>query len=370
VKRLAVLAAVLALPGCYLEPINQRPSVSIRQLTNGTIYRGADVQLEAVADDPDGDAIVVKWRAFLCTSGVDPTPDCDPLPFSSGNQLDYDFTVQPTRADGTTPVQAVRVLLDANDDRGAEARPEQELVIAVGDEAPELTLRKVSVHDFVVGAHVQLFADVTDPDDSPAAVTLGWTVFSPMSQPASTLTPLPPPTAQPDHRGEGKSFLPEGTGDWDVRVTATDELGSAAVADFDLVIVDDEPPCIAVEEPLADGSATLPLYQPTTFSVPSVTDDLDSYPPVLGDPDTGAAQFSWSLQTNGGVRAPLAVTGDSVALDPADFAAGDILELRVEVNDRQPRAASFAACQDAPTCSFNAADPTCTQRQTWHMEVQ
>jgi hypothetical protein len=368
VKRLAAL--FLALTGCYLAPINQRPSVSIHNLTDGTIVRGQTVDLEAITSDPDNDLVLVNWRAYACTSGVDPTPDCDEAVISTGSIDTYSFAVPATRADGTTPTRAVRVILDAHDDRGALARPEQELVIAIGDAAPVLALRKASLHDFVVGSHVSLFADVTDPDDGPDQVTLDWTVFSPATQPQFDLIDEQAPTAAAGHRGEAKSLVPDGIGDWDVQVVATDELGSASTADFDLVIGPDEPPCIASEEPIASGSDTLPLFEATEFTVPVVTDDLDSYPPVLGDIDDGAASFAWTLQTNGGAREPLAVSGNTVELDPASYHPGDTLELRVEVDDRQDRGSNFSACGDTPTCAINAAQPTCTQRQTWHMEIQ
>ena len=373
VKRLALpLVLAIAAPGCfYVEQINQRPSVSIRQLSGGTPARGSRLAFSAELDDPDGDPVAPSWRAFACTTGVDPAPDCDAAAFDSGTEDDFNFTVPVTRTDGA-PVLAVRVLLDATDQRGATARPEQELVVAIGDGLPVLAVRKVSLHDFVTGSAIHLFADVTDPDDAATAVSLAWTVFSPAGNPTFALTESPTaPPAVPGHRGEEYLLVAGAPGDWDVQVIATDPIGKTAMTDFLLVVTDDSPPCIASESPIAQAGQTLPLFEVTQFEVPVVTDDLDTYPPELVDSDAGAAAFRWTLATNGGARAPLAIAGNAVELDPAQFHSGDVLDLRVEVADRVDRQASFAACGDAlASCALDPAVPSCTQRQTWHVEVQ
>ena len=68
-----------------------------------------------------------------------------------------------------------------------------------------------------------------------------------------------------------------------------------------------------------------------------VTDDLDPYPPVPGDPILGTTTFAWSLLAPGASSfASLAATSNSVALDPADYTPGDLLELRVEVTLADP----------------------------------
>ena len=371
VKRLALML-VLAVPGCfYVDPINQRPSVTIREQTEGTPFRGDSVELQAVSQDPDGDEVLYTWRTYACTTGDDPTPDCDAEPYDTSGLGDYFVTVPTTRIDGVTPVRALRVILDAKDAVGAVAKPEQQLVIPIGDHAPALEVRQDSRHDFVIDSHIALFADVADPDDGPDGVTLVWDVFSPATQPAFELLDASPPSHLPGHRGEAKSLVPHGTGSWDVRVTATDTLGQATVQDFVIVVATDEPPCIDASSPLAQAGETLPLFEATQFEIPVVTDDLDTYPPQLADADAGVAGFSWSLKTNAGARVPLAIAGNGVALDPTSFHSGDILELRVEITDRQPRQASFDACPDVDaTCTFNPIDTSCAQRQTWRVEVQ
>jgi hypothetical protein len=63
-----------------------------------------------------------------------------------------------------------------------------------------------------------------------------------------------------------------------------------------------------------------------------------------------------------GARRP----SNSVALDPISFTPGDILELRVEVFDRNDT--QLPCAQDQQSCSLSAN--TCIQRQTWFVEVR
>jgi hypothetical protein len=82
--------------------------------------------------------------------------------------------------------------------------------------------------------------------------------------------------------------------------------------------------------------------------------------------------FSWSILPPGAsTRQPLAVTGNQVALDPASYSPGDIVELRVEIADRAMILNNTAiSCADnIPTCSV-ISDASCIQRQTWRVEVR
>ena len=103
--------------------------------------------------------------------------------------------------------------------------------------------------------------------------------------------------------------------------------------------------------------------------MPIVIDDLDVYPPVPLDTTLGTATFQWSLRAPGeSIHAPiLGATSSSVALDPGVYEPGAVLELRVEISDRQ---AIAIPCPDAEaTCSV-IAQPSCLQRQTWRVEVR
>ena len=110
-----------------------------------------------------------------------------------------------------------------------------------------------------------------------------------------------------------------------------------------------------------------PDGNPEPVRILVVTDDLDPYPPMPSDPVLGETTFAWSLLPPGATtREPLSATGAGVALDPASYQLGDIVELRVEIYDRNHTA---IPCDDSdPTCSIGAN--ACTQRLTWRVEMQ
>jgi hypothetical protein len=83
----------------------------------------------------------------------------------------------------------------------------------------------------------------------------------------------------------------------------------------------------------------------------------------------GTAGFAWSLASpaSGGALQPLTTDDSGVVIDPADYAPGDQLDLRVEVTDRISRPSS---CDPStPQCSIGGVT-TCLQRQTWHVEIR
>ncbi len=370
---LLAAAALVGAPGCfYGETINQRPSISIVPESDAPVYRGAPVVLNSIYDDPDGPADgALQWRVYACTDAT--TPDgCDMGPFYTSVLATASFTTRVLRLDQPVPVQALRVILHAEDDLGATSKPDQLLIIPVNDAPPVLGKRAVSNYGFVIGAPIELYASVSDPDDGPAAIgPLDWVVFSPATQPSYTLTDLGViPQSDPTMIQTGKELTPQGIGMWSAEITATDPLGAMTTAEIDMTVVADEPPCIGAESPLAppDGSS-YPMTDPTLFQIPVVTDELDVYPPQPGDPIKGVATFSWSILPPGATtRQPLdGVTGNSVALDPATYSPGDIIELRVEIQDRNKVMVNCA--DDMSTCALNAAQPTCYQRLTWSIEA-
>ena len=364
--RVATLLLVLAAGCLYVDPINQRPSVAIQQDASTPLFRGDPLALKAITRDPDGQRVTVRWRIYACTDATIPA-GCDHVPFYLGADDTVALTSTPaTRADLDAPVQALRVILEGTDSLGATADPPQELLIPVSDRAPMLELRKASSYGFVVGTPVEIYAKVTDPDDDPAQVHLDWQVFP---STADSFDDIPVPGGDPTQ--SGKQLVVSTAGDWDAQVTASDPVGMTAMQDQAITMVPDHPPCLASWTPLdpPPGQA-VPLADPTLFQVLTVTDDLDPYPPAVGDPVRGSTSFSWSLLPPGATqREPLGgVIGNSVALDPAAYGPGDVLELRVEIGDRVKTRTMSCADSD-PTCS-EISDPSCLQRLTWRVEVQ
>lgn len=367
VRRLACLVVVaLAAPGCLLvDPVDQRPAIDIRLDTPGVIHRGQVVQLEAVGHDPEGQSIYYHWQVVACAAAP---ADCDAMPFFTGTEPSAAFPV-PAQRVGGSPVQAVFVQLEGTDSGGAAALPPQQLVIALEDQPPTVDVAPRTA-TLVRGTSLPVFATVADPDDDPAFVQLAWKVFPPAGAATYTLTDytgaLPPGQV-------GKVLAPAdddaSLGTWDVRATATDPLAMTASTDAVVNVVPDAPPCLSQWQPIApsDPGDALPISEPTLFEVEHVIDDLDPYPASA----TGETTFAWSLEGPGDTSyATLdGATDNRVALDPATYAPGDIVELRVEIFDRAHGNPPGLPCDATdPTCSLTG--DSCLQRLTWRVEMR
>jgi hypothetical protein len=362
--------AGLAATGCfYTDVINQRPSLDIEQLEPLSVYRGGTIKVQPVANDPDGHDVFFHWRAYACTDQT----DCDQAPFFEFSDRDATIDVPDGRAylPPGLPLRLVRVVLEGVDAYGATAKPAQELWIPLADHSPLIEIVTASSYGQVVSAPITIIARVRDADkaDKP---TVSWQVFSPSSQPAYDFVDkvVMQDPMNPDLIAYGKTLTAYGEGDFEIVVSADDGFGlpeSTAMMPKTINVRADRPPCLRQLTPLvAAAPSALPMFEPTVFQVHVVEDDLDPYPTV-NDATLGPTRFTWSLLAPGSPRQVLSgVTGNSVALDPASYQPGDIVELRVDIADRVAR----ATCPDADaTCSVST-DITCFQRQTWRVEVR
>jgi len=360
----AALAAAAALPGCfYVDPINERPAAEILQDTADP-GRGGFVKFHAEWSDPDNDPVQLAWAVYACGT----TGDCDATRFDSGTDPIFGVTVPATRGDGST-VTSIRVTLDVQDRWGAVARPEQRVTVPVVDAAPTVEVQDTG-HTFndayPVGLPITFTAVATDPDDTD--VTLDW-MLSPAAGSDPTARSFTPRAPDPKHPEQvAYDLVPDVPGLWTVRVTATDPQGLTGQRDLSVQVAPDQPPCLGALDP-ALGGGTIVVDQARRFAVLSVIDDINVYPaPSSNDPYLKAAGFHWSLASpaTGGVLAPLALDGNDAVIDPADYAPGDQLDLRVEISDAVAR--TLPCADDAATCSIEAN--ACLQRQTWHLEIR
>lgn len=358
--------------GCfYADEINQRPAITIRGEPAQALYRGDHLVLTAQSEDPDGHYVTYRWRAYACT---DPTAldGCDPVPFDTELVETLELDVPIVRANDL-PVASLRIVLEATDELGATARPSEELVLAVVNRPPSLVLDRSSRYAFVEGTPIDVFAKVGDLDDGPAKVApLTWVVFGPAG--ADTVNALVDRSLaqdpeDPDHLQFAKVFTPNMAGDWTLRVTAMDPFDSVSV-DMMLTVTQDGPPCLAQLQPIVPPfPVALPLTDPTLFSVPIVIDDLDLYPPQPDDEILGVTSFTWSVKAPGQAThvAIPGATSNTFAFDPAGYALGDVVEVRVQIADRVPEAIN---CLDSEQSCSVISQPTCMQRQTWRVEVR
>lgn len=373
VNRLLATLVVIGTSGCfYTDEINQRPAISI--VAGGDeVYRGDTVELTQTHFDPEGHYITYKWRAYACTDGVGGA-DCDAEPFYT-ELLDHAKLIVPLVRDGGLPVRNVRVVLEAKDELGATAKPAQEYVIIALDRPPGLELSRAGNFIITPNRNVIVYATVSDADDGPVAVGAPkWEVFTPtqVSDPG-LLTDVMLPADQmrdPAVRTYAKNFKPPISGDWEIRVTATDPLDKATTKSLAFSVVPPPPPCIAQVAPIvATGGAALPITEPTLFRVPVVIDDLDVFPPQTGDMALGVTRFEWWFKAPGAPAHTVVnnATASTFAFDPAGYTPGDIVEIRVQIYDRENTAMNCLPTD--PTCSV-ISQPTCIQRQTWRVEVR
>jgi hypothetical protein len=372
-----IVAACLVLTGCfYIDPINARPrvepircritspeaSASRTCANDGYLHRNDQVELSTTVFDSDGPAAqaTYAWAAYACND-VDAVACDDQAYFTS--TLPTPTLGWPRSASG---VRSIRVDLDVRDDRGALVTQTAKFY---ANDPPLLELR-ISQHAHAIGAPLQLTAAYGDPDEGSTNIKLDWTIIAPVLDPAAVLEDVASPTGDTVQRTVTRRLVPARVGAWDVRVIATDSLGEANEQHLRFQVDPDLQPCLTRVQPIVppDG-AVLPIVEPTAFQVPLVDDDLDAYPRLSGDPAFGTTTFAWSILPPGASARQLLVgaTGNSLDFDPATFAPGQVVELRVEIFDRNHTPIS---CADAaPTCA-SVARPQCSQRQTWRLEVR
>ena len=364
IRAAAWAAALSALPGCfYTGSIDEPPRAQIEKLSSASVFYPGD-QVELVArkssDAEDGSLIQCRWSSAACKS----PSACDALDATSFEAIDTPFTVHlpPGRHD---PVEVQLACRDQNDVVLTDT-----LEIPVGNRAANITIQvpPTAVDHFVVTVPIEVAATVTDPDPGDVP-ELTWQLDSPRASNPNDVGWDPV-----DDTGLVYRLVPDVPGLWQVEVTADDGVDEDGVAtQTQAIVVDtDHPPCIALTSPAADPVHRFALTRddgPRTFALLSVTDDLDPYPTPPDAPDyLGAPSFTWQLgdPASGGQLVPLPGGGPEVTIDPANYAPGDDLSLRVEVADRQDRTLPCSA--DQPTCSIGG--DACLQRVTWEVEIR
>jgi len=359
------LAAALA-SGCfYTDPINQRPSATIVRLT-ATPHHGESVTLHVDKSDPDqpSDTVDVYWKAQQCGPLGGGCDDDNWV----GPSDDFTAQVEATLTSGL-PTASIAITIDARDSHNAHAHPSDRLVLDVQDFAPTASVQASSASPrgtFPVGLPITLFASGKD-DDKGDRVAIEWPKL-----------PFPPAGSDPNlvewseipdpaHPGQhGAVLVPDVAGEWQIDVVANDGL-MKTTNPFKLTVAPDAAPCLAITEP-GLGLGSILVDQARRFSVLQVDDDINGYPRAA-IPTKATATFSWSLASKdaGGGFAPIATDADHVVIDPARYRIGDELDLRVEIHDDTPR--DIACDASKATCAIDPAQPSCTQRQTWHLQI-
>ena len=363
VRRALLALAVALVPGCfYTDSINERPSADIVRTDSGAVVRLGTVNVQAEWNDPNHDVVNFAWSVQAC----DGMRNCDP-PFVTSTQSSLTIVVPPARNNVDDQFTKLAIWLDVSDTHGAHANPVQELVLDVLDPGPSLSLAAdgrqwPTANLWPVGLPITVRATASAPGG--AAVTLAW---EPLYSPGSTTNDVAwgTETVDPATDVHTNQFTPDAAGAWTVRVQASDGLKTDEQT-LMLLVQPDQPPCLGTTDP-ALASGTIVVDQARRFSVLSVDDDIDVFPPPPATAKgMGTTGFHWSLASpaSGGALVPIGADANDVVIDPTQYAPGDQLDLRVDITDAVTRTPCDAS---QPTCSV--AGNTCLQRQTWHLEI-
>jgi hypothetical protein len=352
--------------GCfYVDDLNTRPVVSISRASEQPLRRGGQslFRAERYDEESPASAVSVQWQVRGCGSAA----DCDTFPFQTSTLNELSVMI-PGRRSNSEPVQKLELQLRGSDELGAEARPVAVQVYDVQNASPSITaLQAVGYPGFPVTIPFVINAQRDDVDDDVANVSTTWKSYSPAGSMNPMLSKLPSEPNNPSQ--ERYQLLPDVAGTWTIEVTATDPLGATSTQDIDVVVANDQAPCIATISPsVAPAGAFGIVDGRARFAVLSVADDLDVFPPPATDPYRRTTSFAWTIKSRltAGRRIVLQGAQSFADIDPSLYQAGDQIELRVEVTDRQVR--PISCNDDADTCSATAN--ACTQRQTWHLEVR
>ncbi len=364
--RFVAAIASLLWGGCfYVESINQRPSLDIRQDAVGDIFRDEEVSFTAVVVDPDDSEVDVRWRVYACTDATT-FSSCDAQSSVTGDQRNFSFVVPSNRADGTTATRGIRIVLDGMDDRGATSKPSDQLQLAVKDRNPDLDLQRRSVYQqpgpqFVVDTPIDIFALYGDGDNILDSLSVTRVVLSPTQVPINIIEKS---ITDPDSKRQiWWELTPQVIGEWAVEVTVRDPSMNEVKKTEKMTVVADRAPCIDTVDPLVPPAGVVPdITDERFFQVIGVNDDLDSFPRTPGGSLFGEPTFAWTVLGPTGGR-QLVSTSKQFQFDPAVYVPGTTVEIRVEIKDRK---VSPVNCADGEaTCSIGAN--SCIQRQTWRV---
>jgi hypothetical protein len=356
----AWLGVMVAGAGClYTDPINRAPNARIVEESRGPYFMETPIVLSASkSHDPDGHAIArVEWSAQLTSLGGERYNLFDP-PLRG-------LLSQPLVIEGLPAKGRLQVQLTVRDSHGALGLDEVGFEILNRAPSVELQIQGPRLRDgtYLVGRELVAVSEAVDPDGDD--VELSWEVIPPPSSSPSEMVFEP----AGDHHYR---FIPDVPGLWEIVVQADDGDGGVDEASRAIQVVADGPPCIAATEPPAPGGGAYVVgagEPPRRFAVLAVADELDPYPGRHDDPDAGEAGFRWLLASPETGHAFVELRGrkaSDLIIDPADYAPGDELMLRVEVSDRVDR--DIACGDERLTCSIH--DNACIQRTTWEVEIR
>jgi hypothetical protein len=323
----------------------------------GTMFELSGAQ----SSDPDpGDAgmLTYSWKLKSAPSSAAALGPCTPPSMETAclvatTEGDYD------------------VELRVDDNRGEESIVDKILHVEQGP-APVAKLDFVSASPhaegppYALGSQIEVTCKYSTPGvPGGPSPTCDWSDFVPPPGSKATILPCMDP-----NDGMAECFVADLPGPYHVGLLVTDANGKSQPVDDSYAVADHQPPCIEHTTPAlpppAVGNGPAPftvVSMPTDFVVDQVWDDFDPDPPNL----------QWFVEAPGSDTFAPRGGFPSFPFNPAAFSFGDIVRVRLEIQDRDTvrGAQEFLACGNADVCSApnKVHTDACLQRVTWTVHV-
>jgi hypothetical protein len=379
-RALFVIALALGSSGCLLftDPINEAPKVKIQPHPD-PVYRGTPTEFYAqVSDDQSPLPSDVRWQEFTredeegCTwvTAAEWAKLPEPPPFVSS---DAPFGLN------TSARRVTCLCVQVFDQQRASGQdcaritplpkpPEAKITtvsgVAISTQQPKCSQIQLS-------AAQSVFVEADD-------IEFKWTLDYAGPDPAGKQTQLvdcPNPKPQ---RHEYQCFYAAVPGVYTVTLTVTDtpqgmDSATSAPASFAITIREDVPACLEQTSPLMTAKLILlrsSSVDSRTFTVDTVKDDCEPYPPRRDTPTLQESTFVWSVldgttgQTTWRVQ-PNPANSNAFTIDQQSFPnarPGDTIGLRVEIRDTPAQLLYQTAgplCKD-PTTAICCGASGCT----------
>jgi len=368
------------LAGClvYSDSINQAPTIELAVDSTTTTVNTPVVFTATPADANDAEAALQV--EFFKGAGPCP-PDSAAVPGQGfenlgGRALQLASSLQKVVLHPTLGPFCVQARV--RDPQGAMATAQQQ--VQVENQAPEVvfeasddTAAEESVRTIASYEPVRISAQgSTDPEGQ--GLTFAWS----MRDGAGAQVPLAVCSDTP--QGEAICLPSLTPGRYVAEVTVTDSEGLQSRKSTEIAVLEDSAPCLSAWSPQLATVLRAPS-ELAVFEILGAADDGDPYPPRLDV--LSQLNFTWFVRLNNSTWDRIVQSSRPEFSLPSDtYRTGDVVEIRVEIADRQGDRGLSGACPlDEPTCTLAPPNPAlaavrqeglqiCLQRWTWRVEYR
>jgi hypothetical protein len=314
------------------------------------------------SSDPDiGDTLHFDWAL---------TPKAPMADFQFGPCADKNSDAFRCLTAKTTG--AYDVVVTVSDDAGLKTTAAKEILVLPGT-LPTAVIDLVGptgIGPFPLGSTFRVSGARSIVGDG-STLSYAWTLTGPpitMGPTGPRPTVLPTMKCDGDDTQQSQCFVADMSGSYSPTLTVTNASGdSQPVTAGPFTVAPDQPPCLDQTTPPLTASMTTS----TSFSVGSVSDDLDPFPGVENMQWFQSTGYTVNGVFQGGPFVPM--TKDFSMFNVTGATFGQTVRVRLEIHDRNVdrTATEFQACGDADVCAVPSLihPDTCIQRMTWTVQI-